>query len=44
MCGTVAASGKRYKAKGCSGLCVWVNGKLAATSPTLQRLNVTLPQ
>ena len=30
--------------KGCAkGLCVWVDGKVAATSPTLTALNVTMP-
>jgi len=36
------AAGKRYAAKGCTGLCVWVDGKLAAKSATLGRLSVEL--
>ena len=34
--------GKRYAAKGCTGLCVWVDGKIAAQSSTLGKLSVTL--
>jgi len=36
-------AGTRYLKHGCTGLCVWIDGQLAATSPTLTRLNVTLP-
>ena len=32
----------RYAGKGCTGFCVWVDGKLAHSSPTLARLNVSL--
>ena len=35
-------AGARYASKGCTGLCVWVDGKLAAQSPTLAALNVSL--
>ena len=46
-------AGTRYAKYGCGGqatteasarLCVWVDGKLSFTAPTLTRLNCTLPQ
>ena len=37
------STGLRYSARGCSGLCVWVDGNIAAQSPTLSRLNISLP-
>jgi hypothetical protein len=34
--------GRKWPAAKCTGLCVFVDGKSAASSPTLTRLNVTL--
>jgi len=36
------AAGVRYASKGCTGLCVWVDGNIKAQSPTLSRLTVQL--
>ena len=37
------AAGRRYAGKGCAGvLCAWVDGRMAARSATLARLDITL--
>lgn len=36
-------TGARYNNSDCRGLCVWIDGTIAASAPTIQRLNCSLP-